>query len=550
MIRFLIKGFFHLLVTIPLILNCRAALGISHGNPDAPRGGRLVRHLSSDPAHLNPITSSDYYEGLVTEYIYETLAERDVETYEFIPLLAESWEISEDKTAFTFHLNKNAKWQDGMPVTSADVKYSYDIFFDDNVNAAHQRAYYMNIESCEAVDEHTVRFKVKNKYYLNFEMAAGLIVVPRHLFSRGDVNTSPLNLRPVGTGPYRVADWIKGSKIMLERVDDYWGEGLPQNAGRYNFDQIVFKMVRDERVAFEMFKKGDIDLYSFYPRQWIKETNGEAFKSGKVKKLDVQNKLPNGYSYIGWNNQHPLFRDKRVRRAMTHLIDRELFNEKFYYGLYAIADGPFGKLSDYSSPNVQPLEFSISKAIELLKQAGWDDHDKDTVLDKDDRRFEFTLIAPGRDYENMLTIIQEDMRQAGILMNIKIVEWNSFLKLLDDQRFAAVTLSWSSAVDPDPSAIWHSKNSRKGGDNFISYKNERVDELCEKGIFTYDSEERKKYFRQIHEILHEDQPYTFLLEPIHQLVGYNSKLKMVKPYYNYGVGYAWWWVEKSQPDNE
>lgn len=179
----------------------------------------LITHLSAEPATLNPITATDAYASNIDDYIYESLLKRDEKTLKLVPVLAESWEISDDHLVYTFHLKRNIHWQDGQPFTAQDIRFSLDRINDPKVDAAHLRAYYHDIEKLEVIDDYTVRYHYRIPYFRALEFCGGIPIVPAHLFHKGDdFNQHPIGRHPVGyrslplfTLEYRRRDCV-GSK--------------------------------------------------------------------------------------------------------------------------------------------------------------------------------------------------------------------------------------------------------------------------------------------------------------------------------------------------
>ena len=522
-----------------------------HGNPKAKRTGLRREHFKVQPHTLHPVNVLDFYGNRVLGYIYESLAATDVESLDHIPQLARRWETSPDKKTFTFYLDPKAAWQDGRPLTAQDVKFSFDVLFHKKLKTrAKWMSYYSRIEKAEALDKLTVRFTAKQDHFLNFVRLAGLRILPRHKFKGDNPNRTPLTKKPMGSGPYTFKSWTKGTVVKLAVHKKYWGGGLPQNIGRYNHNLLITKIVSVDKVALESFKKGDLDMIRLTPKQWMRETSGAQFglgaDSGKTLiKLDVKNEAPRGYRYVGYNLESPLFKDKRVRRAMSHLFDRDTFIDKFYFGMQVKAVGPFAANSRYASPRVKQIEFSVPKAIRLLAEAGWRDSDGDNIVDKDGRPLRFTIMTADQETSvKMLTLAKETMRKAGVDLKIKVVDWTSFLKLIDELKFDAVMLGWSRDPFPDPTALWHSRSAVKGGLNFVRYKNPDVDRLIDKAVKSIPDEERVKLYQRIHELIFEDQPYTFMMERDHILLAYNAKFSTVKPWYAYAVGEDYWWIDR------
>jgi peptide/nickel transport system substrate-binding protein len=493
-------------------------------------GDWLVIRINSEPATLNPITASDAYESQINGYIYESLLTLDNETLEHVPELAESWSVSEDKKQYTFILKKGLHWQDGQPLTTEDVLYTFDRARDPEVDAPHLRNYYKDLNNVEAVDDRTIRFTYSFPYFKALDMIGGLNIIPRHIFEREDFNTHSAGRSPIGSGPYRFRKWETGKEIILERYPEYWGKP-------HYIQRIVFRIITDETVALQVLKKGEIDFMGLQPIQWKRQTEtaqfNDAFKKIRYPSL--------GYSYIGWNNQKDLFADKRVRRAMTMLLDRESFVKNIWYGLGTVVSGNFFiKSPDYDA-SIEPWPYDPEGALKLLTEAGWTDSDGDGVLDRDGVpfRFEFTYSSGSTTGEKISTMLQESLAKVGIDMSIRQLEWALFTRLLDDRAYDAVTLGWSLPVMADPYQVWHSSQAKKGS-NYIGFINEEADRIIEEGRTEFDREKRAELYRRFHRILHEEQPYTFLFNR-DNLVALDRRFSNVNEY-PLGPDSTEWWV--------
>lgn len=464
-------------------------------------GDWLIYHLSAEPATLNPITATDAYEGTVNRgKIYETLIRRNNETLELEPLLAESWEISEDKLKYTFKIREGIKWHDGTPFTSEDVVFSYKTIMNPKVDTPQLRSYFQEIKDVKAIDDLTVEFTYARPYFLALEFCGGMPIVPKHIFDEGDFNTNPAGRDPIGTGPYKFDKWTTGREIVLDKNPDYWGE-------KPNLNKIIFKIITDQTVAFQVLKRGDLDVSGLTPIQWERQTSTPSFEES----FDKLSYFTPNYSYIGWNSKRPFFADKQVRTAMTHLVNRELILDKILYNLGAIVTNPFYINSPEYDKSIKALDYDPEKAEELLKEAGWVDHDGDGIRDKDGVKFEFEFLIPGGSEtgEKIATILKEELDNMGIQMDIRKTEWAVFTTRLAERNFDAVTLAWSMGVESDPYQIWSSTQAENGS-NFIGFKNEEADKLIEEARTEFDREKRKELYTRFSEIVHEEQPYTFL----------------------------------------
>ncbi|MFO1518229.1 MAG: peptide-binding protein [bacterium] len=511
-----IRGTLALVLTVLL-------LPLSACNVRVPKNDEwLIWNLGAEPDTLNHITASDAYESRINGFIYDSLIDRDNETLEFTPKLATSWEISDDKLTFTFHLREGVKWHDGFPFTADDVIYSYERIQDPKVDAPHLRVYYKDIKKVEKLDEKTVRFTYARPYFKALEFCGGIPIVAKHIFDDGkDFNTNPAGRHPVGTGPYKFVRWDTSKKIVLERNEEYWDKKkFPEIKG------ILFKIIGDDSVALQELKKGELDFASMRPIQWMRQTDSEKFKRDFIR----HEYYTPSYRFIGWNLKRPYFQDKNVRKALTMLINRQAIVQKLEFGLAQVISGPFFFKAYEYDQKVRPLPYDPETAKKLLDEAGWVDHDGDGIRDKDGVPFHFTFLIPSgaRFYERLATIMKEDFSKAGIEVDIQNLEWAAFIGKVNSRNFDATSLGWSFGFDEDPYQVWHSSQAKEGS-NFVGFQNEEADKIMEQARVTFDKEERTKLYHRFHEIVADEQPYTFLYTG-EALVARAVRFKNVKVY--------------------
>jgi peptide/nickel transport system substrate-binding protein/microcin C transport system substrate-binding protein len=532
-------------VALSLAMASASISALAVGNPQAPQGGNINFNIKTEPPTIHPISATDVSAQNVHDYTLSSLLTKDIETYEWKPLMAEKWEISKDGKVFTFWLRKNLTFHDGHPLTAEDVKFSFDAIFEPKYNAAHKRPYYEGISKVEVVDPYTVKFYTKDLYFLNFDIAAGMSIIPKHIYS--DVEKSKkMTKELIGSGPYKIEKFDKGQKIVLKKYDKWFGNGLPEFKGMYNPETVTLRFVKDENVYLEMMNKGDLDYIDLSPEQYVKKTDGGNWGKTALK-FKVENRTGKGYRYVGWNLENPIFKDKDIRVALAHLMNREEMIKKFRYDLSVPATGPTDVFSDYASPNVKAIGFDPKKAQELLAKAGWKDSDKDGVLDKmvNGKKvdFRFSLIHSNKEYEKYLTYYKEDLKKAGIDMEIKYLEWNSFLKLLDEGKFDAVSLAWSTGIEFDPKQQWHSSSAVPGGSNFIHYKVPEVDKLIDQARAELDRKKRIPLLRKVYERIANDAPYVFMFNEKYDLYANSSKVGKPADTFKYGIGSDYWWIK-------
>ena len=534
-----------LALALSLGLTSASIPALALGNPDAPQGGTFNVHMLAEPPTIHPISAIDQYAQNIHTFAMATLLTKNWETYEWRPYLAEKWEISKDGKVFTFWLRKDLTFQDGQPLTAEDVKFSFEAIMDPKYGAAHRRPYFEGISKVEVVDPLQVKFYTRDTYFQNFDIVAGLMIIPKHIYS--DIEKSKkMTKELVGSGPYKVEKFEKGNRIVLKKYPKFFANGLSEFKGSFNFSTIVFKFIRDENVYLDQLKKGDLDFAELSPEQYMKKTEGGNWDKS-VLKVKAENKVGKNYRYVGWNLENPLFKDREVRIALAHLMNREEMIKQFRYDLSILATGPTDAFSDYASPEVKPILFDPKKAQEMLAKEGWKDSDKEGVLENSiggkKTDFRFTLVHSNKEYEKYLTFYKEDLKKAGIDMEIKYLEWNSFLKLLDEGKFEAMSLAWTTSIDFDPKLQWHSSSAVKGGSNFVRYKVSEVDKLIDQGRLEMDRNKRIALLRKVYERIANDAPYVFLFNEKYSLYAVSNRIGRPADTFKYDLGLEYWWVK-------
>ena len=514
------------------------------GNPNAPQKGTFTINLDLEPETLNPITTSDLYGREVMKLTMDTLMTLNYDTWEYEPGLAEKMEISKDGTQFTFTLRKDAKFWDGKPVTAEDIKFSFDAIFFFSYNAAHIRPYYENISKAEVLAPNVVRFTAKTKYFGNVEQLSDLYAIPKHVYGNA-AEGKKMNKTLMGSGPFKIEKYDKGQSLVLVRNKDWWGNNVAHLKGTWNFERVRMRFLKESNVTMEALKKGDIDYSPLSSEDYEKKAVGPEW--GKtVKKVKTENLAPKGYGYLGWNFRREMFKDKKVRLAMTQLMNREEMNKKFFFGNNLLATGPWYQQSEYADPSVKPIAFDPKKALENLKAAGWTDSDKDGILDKvvngKKENLSFTLIYGSKDTEKWWVFYQSDLKKVGIDMKLQLLDWNAMLKTLDEGKFDVIAMGWGGgSVHMDPKQIWHSSSAVKGGSNYIGYSNPAVDKLIDQAREEMDKKKRVAIMRKIYAAIADDVPYTFMFNNRYVMYGHSTKVAMAKPTYKYDIGTRFWW---------
>ncbi len=469
-----------------------------------------------DASTLIPPLASDATSHGIAGLIYNGLVKYDGDL-NLVGDLAESWEISPDNLTITFKLKKGVKWHDGQPFTAQDVLFTYQVMVDPKTPTAYSGDY-LQVKRAEAPDDHTFRVT----YGQPFAPALaswGLNILPRHLLAGQDITKSPLARAPIGTGPYRFKEWRAGERIVLTANPEYF-------AGRPYLNGYFYLIKPDQATMFMELKAGNLDRMNLTPLQYKRQTAYPKFD----RLFHKYRYVSFSYVYLGYNLEDPRFADRRVRQALTHAINKEEIIQGVLLGLGQEATGPYKPGTWFYNPEVPRFPYDPARAKALLAEAGWRPN-AEGVLEKDGKPFEFTILTNQGNTirEQAAQIIQRRLKEVGVRVKIRIVEWAAFIAdFINKGRFEAVLLGWTTGQDPDIYDIWHSSKTRPGELNFIHYHNPEVDRLLTEGRHTFDREKRKAAYFKVQEIIAEDQPYTFLFVP-DALPAISRRFRGVKP---------------------
>jgi len=462
------------------------------------------------------------------------------------------------QSVFIFHLRDNVKWHDGYPLTIDDILFSFQIITNEHTDAGHLRNYYRDIQEVKKVGTHSIRFTYNKSYFLALSFCGGIPIIPKHRYyperfkgdakSLGDFfNSHPDNWKPIGNGPYIFKEWKRGQWIKLEKNPNYWAKkiGFPYfKSNQPYLDEIQFVVINNSNAALKELMSGNIDAdFEITQELWYDQ---RTLTPNFLKQFARSQFLTPLYTYVGWNLNRPFFKDYRVRQALSHLIPKKKILDDIHKGLGQEVTGPFFINGPVYDHNIKPLAYNPSKARELLKEAGWIDHDGDGIRDKDGVPFVFEyLIHNAKEYHQKIAdIIKESLEQAGIIMNIRVIDWSIFSQTVTERNFDAVRFAWGTGIDGDEFQIWHSSQSGKGGSNFISFADPEVDQILEECRNLFDPLERWKKYRKMHHILHKLQPYSFLFS-FDTLAFYHRKFRGVK-LYTRGANLNEWYIQEQE----
>jgi len=484
----------------------RSAETLPRGSGD-DTGDWLVWGLPSEPATLNPVVARDIYaRWVVWRTVFEGLLDYDFDRVRLEPVLAESYHISDDGLSITFRLRSDARFSDGRAVTADDVIFTYNTIMNPGVDSAHLSSYYANVDKVIRVDKRTVTFLTKRRYFKSLEYLSfwGIGIVPEHVYKFSDpMDFNRHRSDPVGSGPFVFEKWDVGRQIVFRRNDRYWST-------RPKLKKIVFRIFKNELAALQSLRAHTIDFLQPSPDVFAELSADDGFRRNFHILSYWTPKVP--FFFIGWNQDTPFFSDRRVRLAMTHMIDRKAIITHLLKGHGRLATGPFEPGGQQHNPNIEPWPYDPQKAKRLLDQAGWRDTDGDGLRDKAGRAFRFRLLyATGRPfYDQLAKMLKDQAAGLGIEIVPDRVEWSIFLERITSRTFEAETSGWGGDVESDPYQLWHSSQCEDRGSNHAGFRHAQADALITRARRTIDETERNALYHRLHEILHYEQPYTFI----------------------------------------
>lgn len=496
-------------------------------------GGTAVISRVSDFDAFNEFVSTDYDTSQVLrQMLFMPLVQLD-DDMNFEPYLAESMELAEDGMSITFTLRDSILWHDGAPVTADDVVWSYETYTNPDLAYANVQ-YFQFIDGVEKIDDRTVRFdftEVHAEPEMDFIEWSPM---PKHLLEDVPVTqmkTAAFNRNPVGNGPFKFVSWDANQQAVFEA-----NESFP--LGRPHLDRVVVRIIPEQTTELTELLTGTIDMMRAVPPAESRRV--ETSENARLVSYPSRS-----YTYLAWNTKNPLFADPAVRRALTMGIDRQQIVDALLYGYgrLAVSDVlPFQWMFDES---LEPLPHDPEGAKRALAEAGWTDTDGDGIVDKDGRPFRFTLETnQGNDLrEDIIVIVQNDLKEIGVEVEPRLTEWNTLIDRLKRKDFVAVVSGWSVDFKFDPS---ETMACDAGVYNYPSYCDATADSLMQKALATVDRDSARPMWVEYQRIIHEAQPYTFLYY-LEERLGVSQRLKGVEAdARGHLVSIDDWWIPENR----
>ncbi len=465
-------------------------------------GGRLIDASIGDATNLIPMIASDASSHEIAGQLYLPLLKYD-KNLNLVGQLAESWAVSEDKLSIIFKLKPNLTWSDGKPLTSEDCVFTLHLIQDDKTQSPY-KSDYMKVVSAKALDAQTFEVRYKEIFSPALATWASLAILPKHIFEGVNIMNTDLSRHPKASiGPYFLEDWQTQQSITMTANPNYFD-------GDVWINERITRIIPDPATQFLELSAGKIDMASLTPTQYTRLFDNSQRLKHEYNRYRY---LSNSYTYLGFNLRRKPFDDIRVRQALAYAIDRLELVDGVLLGLGEVIASPYKPGTRWVNKKLLPRFYNVAKAKKLLAEAGWGKANGQSFVSKDGKPLSFTILTNNGNKKraDTATIIQQRLKQVGIQVNIRLVEWSAFIENFINKRdFDAVILGWSLSPDPDQFNIWHSSQTGEREFNFLSYSNPKVDKALVQARLTFDLDEQKRWYDIMQQEIYNDVPVVFL----------------------------------------
>jgi len=510
------------------LLSC----GVKEKNQDNQNTLRV--RIISNPDNFNPILSFDSQSSEISGYVYQTINSFDEKTSQLKPSLMSLPEILDKGSKYKYKLKENVLFSDGEKLTEKDVIFTFKVI--KNPLIKNEYSYLLrNLDSVAYENGFLIVYFNKAKWRNEYNIA-GIPILPKHIWDPenltddfsfsailhdtlnenlrkystefASINSKPGNKQFIGSGPYVYGNIVRDTLIDLVLNENYWNK----KEDPVNIKKITFLIIPKEEDAIESLKNGKLDFSLVQNVDIFYRMLEDKSKYG----LEGVSPIEPSYTYLGWNQKNPIFKDTKTRKALSHLIDIKeiLGSAKHEFGVRI--NSPIFHLNEkYLNKEIKPIEFDTDKAKSLLSEAGWNDTNGDGILDKiiDGKKvkFSFTFTISNSPYRlKYVKFIVETLRKNGINAEIEVLEWNDYLKVYQSGNYDATYSGWQlSMYPPDPYSLWHSDVTTTSI-NPIHFINKQSDDLIEKYEAEFDETERIKILKEWQKLIYDEQPYSFL----------------------------------------
>jgi peptide/nickel transport system substrate-binding protein len=528
----------------------------------------VYARLPAEPDRLNPLLSTSTYGRVINEQLFLSLLQYNSQTLVPEPQLAkaapEVRNLEEGPYAggvsYTYEIHEAAAWDNGSPITGHDFVFTLKALLNPKVASAPFRPYFEFVEDVQVDANNPKRFTVfvDKKYILSEAVINSVQILPAYAYDPeglmkgieltqltdseqaatlaeenedlqafAEAFNSPEMSREkeriTGSGAYRFERWETGQQIILEKKKDWWGEGMAEEFSvlQAEPDKLVFKIIPDPTASLAALKDGQVDVVAQIDAQDFADLQTNEMIQ---EQFNLHSPPSFIYYYVAMNNRDPKLADKRVRRAMAHLVDVDELIKTQFNDLAQRTIGPFHPTKPYYHDGLPPIEFSPEKAKALLAEAGWEDTNGDGILEKNINgvntplEINFKISSASKFAEKQALLFQDKARLAGVDVNLVPMEFTVLIQDAKNRDYEMYSSAWGQdPVVDDPKQLWHSESDTPSGGNRVSFINARADSLIEAIRVTLDEEARNQLYLEFQELIYEEQPYIFLFSPFQRI---------------------------------
>lgn len=551
-------------------------------NPLAPKGGIIKNYSLGTFDSLNPFVIKGTPAQDI-DLIYDTLLAQSLdEPYAEYALIANDIEVAKDNSYVIFHIDKRAKFSDGVSVSAQDIKFSFDILLEKGSPIYKQ--YYSDVLKAEILDKQRIKFIFKTKENRELPLILGqLQILPKHFYEKNPFGKDPL-LIPIGSGPYKIKSYEVGKKIIYERNKNYWAKDLPSRIGQFNFDISIYEYYKDDTVAIRAFLSGAYDWrIETAAKVWARDYVGKMMDNNQIHKISLRHYLPSGMQGFFFNTRRSIFKDIRVREALLYAFDFEWSNKNLFFSQYARTESYFNnsifasfdlakneelhilkhyeKQLAHTAPRIFTNSYTIPRtdgqnivgqqrrenlkyAQKLLEEAGWVVKNNLLVSTQTLQPFSFTLLLNNPAFERLALSYAQNLKVLGIQMKIQRIDSSQYINRLRDFDYDMIIAVIGQSLFPgnEQRYFWGSQSAdTKGSKNYAGIKDKTVDGLINSLIRSKNRDEQIVFTRALDRVL----LWGFYVIPHFYLpnfrIAYNDKIQMpaINPKYGFSQ-YLWW----------
>jgi peptide/nickel transport system substrate-binding protein len=510
--------------------------------PTTP-GGALIDSNVNDVQTIQPLIADDAGSLGVVGLVYDQLVGGDPRTGGPAPNgLADYWEVADDQRTYTFHLNQNAKWHDGTPVTSADVQFSFDALANPDLASSYMQAFVEATESWRAIDDYTFEAVAREPLF-TFLYDLVTWIIPKHIWEGVPVKdwrtdggaTGQDPTRVIGSGAWKFGEWRQGESLTFNRNDEYYDK-VPY------LDSYTVLIKPDVTSVINSLLNGEIDTAAVPPADEETVTNTPGLK--------VEKYATRSFSFYVTNldpAKTPLFQDVEVRQALMYALDRDSIVHDILLDNALVAHGTQPVISYAYAPDRMDVKYTydVERAKELLAQAGWADGDGDAIVEKEGTPLSFEIIyqSGSPTVDQMIAYYQDAWKAIGVELRPRAMEFSALVEILTgDHNFemALLGFSWDATFIQD---VMFGCANYEGGFNMVKYCNEEVDAINEKAKRTFPLEERRELVIQATNLVNNDLPVG-VTHFSRLIVGFSDRLQNYKPGPWGGVPLGYVWIQQ------